>query len=99
MAPTPPEPEVFIGCPKTVDGFVRTLELWRQISYLSEPDSQSQDYHFNIETKKDSTTPSQSESNPPRTRSIGILQPPGAQSVFFVAHRRTPVTGANLLCL
>ncbi|KAJ7764218.1 hypothetical protein B0H16DRAFT_1454760 [Mycena metata] len=45
FTPTLQGPEVFIGCPAPIEGFVRTPALWRQIRYLSESDSQTQDYH------------------------------------------------------
>ncbi|KAJ7702805.1 hypothetical protein B0H17DRAFT_1127741 [Mycena rosella] len=48
LLPTSPEGSAeFIGCPAAVPGFIRTLALWRQIWYLSKPDSQSQAYHVN----------------------------------------------------
>ncbi|KAJ7184880.1 hypothetical protein C8R46DRAFT_1186162 [Mycena filopes] len=79
LMPAPQLPAQFIGCPAPVDGYIRTPALWRQIGYLSKPDSQFQDYHFNIE--------------PDRTRSIRILAPPGAQIIFLVARRRAMASG------
>ncbi|KAJ6549333.1 hypothetical protein DFH09DRAFT_620491 [Mycena vulgaris] len=35
VAVDPEKPDDFIGCPKAVQGFVRTPALWRQIWYLS----------------------------------------------------------------
>ncbi|KAJ7756568.1 hypothetical protein B0H16DRAFT_1885861 [Mycena metata] len=83
--PTLQGPEVFIGCPAPIEGFVRTPALWRQIRYLSEPDSQTQDYHFDMSATTESRTTSQSTSTPPRTRSIRIMHPPGAQSLHSAA--------------
>jgi hypothetical protein len=38
----PPE---FIGSPAPIAGFVRSPALWRQIEFLSKPDSHTRDYH------------------------------------------------------
>ncbi|KAJ7669858.1 hypothetical protein DFH06DRAFT_157224 [Mycena polygramma] len=79
LAPTPEALE-FIGCPTPKDGYRRTPALWRQISKLSKADSQTQDYHFNMPS-------------PGATRSVCILDPPGAQIVFLVARRRAMASG------
>ncbi|KAJ7458571.1 hypothetical protein FB451DRAFT_1273482 [Mycena latifolia] len=79
LAPIPDGPDEFIGCPAAVPGFIRTPALWRQIWYLSKPDSQRQDYHFDTGYEK--------------TRSVRIVYPPGAQMVFLVARRRAMASG------
>ncbi|KAJ7764220.1 hypothetical protein B0H16DRAFT_1718159 [Mycena metata] len=80
LVPTPDPPSYFIGCPDPAGGFIRTSALWRQIGYLSKPDSQVQDYHFNLA--------------PDHTRSCRILYPPGAQIIFLVARRRAMADGS-----
>ncbi|KAJ7264655.1 hypothetical protein C8J57DRAFT_1718540 [Mycena rebaudengoi] len=71
----PPE---FIGCPAPIAGFVRSPALWRQIEFLSKPDSHTRDYHF--------------DTGPNRTRSIRI-QDPGLRISFLVARRRAMASG------
>ncbi|KAF7358848.1 MSS51-like protein, mitochondrial [Mycena sanguinolenta] len=78
LAPAPPDE--FIGCPAAVPDFIRTPALWRQISYLSEPDSQFTDYHF--------------DAQPGHTDSIMISYPPGARLIFLVARRRAMASGS-----
>ncbi|KAJ6566519.1 hypothetical protein B0H19DRAFT_1257727 [Mycena capillaripes] len=79
VTPTPEAVAEFIGCPTTVDGFIRTPALWRQIECLSQADSQTQDYHFELGVR--------------HTRSVRIIHPPGAQMVFLVARRRAMASG------
>ncbi|KAJ7184943.1 hypothetical protein C8R46DRAFT_1186200 [Mycena filopes] len=79
LMPEPEPPAQFIGCPAPVEGYIRTPALWRQIGYLSKPDSQNQDYHFNIA--------------PDRTRSVFILAQPGVELEFLVARRRAMASG------
>ncbi|KAJ7610546.1 hypothetical protein DFH06DRAFT_1246058 [Mycena polygramma] len=79
LTPTIPRPAEFIGCPPRVDGYLRTPALWRQIGYLSKPDSQTQDYHINLERD--------------RTRSVRIISLPGTQLIFLVARRRAMASG------
>ncbi|KAJ6546081.1 hypothetical protein DFH09DRAFT_1367513 [Mycena vulgaris] len=50
------------------------------IGYLSEPDSQSQDYHF--------------DTTYGHTTSIQITHPPGARPIFIVARRRAMASGS-----
>ncbi|KAJ6492071.1 hypothetical protein C8R45DRAFT_191394 [Mycena sanguinolenta] len=76
----PAAPDEFIGCPAAVSGFIRTPALWRQIWYLSKPDSQLSDYHF--------------DAQPGHTDSIMIEYPPGARLVFLVARRRAMASGS-----
>ncbi|KAJ6492064.1 hypothetical protein C8R45DRAFT_1212913 [Mycena sanguinolenta] len=76
----PVAPDEFIGCPAAVPGFIRTPALWRQISYLSEPDSQFTDYHF--------------DAQPGHTDAIMISYPPGARLVFLVAQRTAMASGS-----
>ncbi|KAJ7339908.1 hypothetical protein DFH08DRAFT_1013441 [Mycena albidolilacea] len=45
IAPAPAVRDEFIGCPSAFSGYIRTPALWRQIFYLSKPDSQHSDYH------------------------------------------------------
>jgi hypothetical protein len=45
IAPAPAARDEFIGCPAAFPGYIRTPALWRQIFYLSKPDSQHSDYH------------------------------------------------------
>ncbi|KAJ7183489.1 hypothetical protein C8R46DRAFT_1209649 [Mycena filopes] len=66
LAPAPRGPDEFIGCPITAPGFIRTPALWRQISYLSESDSQLSDYHF--------------DAQPGHTDSLIVEHPPGESS-------------------
>ncbi|KAJ7923100.1 hypothetical protein B0H13DRAFT_1865200 [Mycena leptocephala] len=42
LAPKPKGPKLFIGCPDSEPGFVRSPALWRQIQYLGGDDSQTQ---------------------------------------------------------
>ncbi|KAJ7264543.1 hypothetical protein B0H12DRAFT_1230731 [Mycena haematopus] len=76
----PAAPDEFIGCPVAIPSFVRTPALWRQIWYLSKPDSQYSDYHF--------------DSQPGRTDSLAIQYPPGARLIFLVARRRAMASGS-----
>ncbi|KAF8147926.1 hypothetical protein K438DRAFT_2027596 [Mycena galopus ATCC 62051] len=76
----PKAPDEFIGCPVAAPGFIRTPALWRQIWYLSKPDSQSSDYHF--------------DTKPGHTSSIAIRYPPGARLIFLVARRRAMASGS-----
>ncbi|KAF7332857.1 hypothetical protein MVEN_02390700 [Mycena venus] len=78
-APDSERTNEFIGCPAPVKGYFRTPALWRQIEYLSKPDSQLQDYHFDV--------------GPDRTRSIAVVHPPGSQLLFLVARRRAMASG------
>ncbi|KAJ7676782.1 hypothetical protein DFH06DRAFT_1428576 [Mycena polygramma] len=87
LAPTPDGPDEFIGCPASVDGYVRTPALWRQIWYLSKPDSQRSFYHL-------AKTPLQFDTTPKHTRSIVVKHPPGASDVFLVARRRAMASGS-----
>ncbi|KAJ7115457.1 hypothetical protein C8R44DRAFT_928527 [Mycena epipterygia] len=80
LSPTPEGPAEFIGCPVAVPGFIRTPALWRQIWYLSKPDSQTQDYHF--------------DTTYGHTTSLQISHPPGARFVFLVARRRAMTSGS-----
>ncbi|KAJ7676577.1 hypothetical protein DFH06DRAFT_1168555 [Mycena polygramma] len=80
FAPTPEGPDEFIGCPTAADGYTRTPALWRQIWYLSKPDSQRSFYHF--------------DTTPKHTRSIIVKNPPGAREVFLVARRRAMASGS-----
>ncbi|KAJ7784773.1 hypothetical protein B0H16DRAFT_1877151 [Mycena metata] len=82
VAPTAEAPPEFIGCPAAVPGFVRTPALWRQIGYLSEPDSQKSYYHF------DSGPGSLS------TDATIVFYPPGANMTFLVARRRAMASGS-----
>ncbi|KAJ6536157.1 hypothetical protein B0H19DRAFT_1270954 [Mycena capillaripes] len=79
LMPAPEHALEFIGCPAPVEGYLRTPALWRQIGYLGKPDSQLQDYHFEI--------------GPERTRSLRVIHPPGAQIIFLVARRRAMASG------
>ncbi|KAJ7249851.1 hypothetical protein C8J57DRAFT_1521465 [Mycena rebaudengoi] len=79
LAPTPEGPAEFIGCPAPADGYIRTPALWRQIWYLSKPDSQRSFYHF--------------DTTPKHTRSVIVKHPP-AQDVFLVARRRAMASGS-----
>jgi hypothetical protein len=45
LTPVVEGPSEFIGCPAVVLDFIRSPALRRQIWRLSEPDSQTQDYH------------------------------------------------------
>ncbi|KAJ6492128.1 hypothetical protein C8R45DRAFT_1073480 [Mycena sanguinolenta] len=76
----PVAPDGFIGCPVAIAGFIRTPALWRQIWYLSKPDSQYSDYHF--------------DAKPGNTTSLIISHPPGARLVFLVARRRAMASGS-----
>ncbi|KAJ6492028.1 hypothetical protein C8R45DRAFT_190981 [Mycena sanguinolenta] len=81
--PVPLEPaatDEFIGCPVVVSGFIRTPALWRQIWYLSKPDSQFTDYHF--------------DAQPGHSDSVVIGYPPGARLIFLVARRRAMASGS-----
>ncbi|KAJ7473150.1 hypothetical protein B0H11DRAFT_2236688 [Mycena galericulata] len=80
LAPAPEDPEEFIGCPGAAEGYIRTPALWRQIWYLSKPDSQHTFYHF--------------DTTPGHTRSIAVRSPPGAPQVFLVARRRAMSSGS-----
>ncbi|KAJ7744068.1 hypothetical protein DFH07DRAFT_777222 [Mycena maculata] len=82
LAPTPQGPAEFIGCPAVVDGFIRTPALWRQIFYLSKPDSQISDYHF--------------DTTPGHTTSIFSRYPcnESFRAVFLVARRRAMASGS-----
>ncbi|KAJ7184899.1 hypothetical protein C8R46DRAFT_1300496 [Mycena filopes] len=80
VAPIPQAPDEFIGCPAVVPGFVRTPALWRQIWYLSKPDSQRSYYHF--------------DKSPGHTKSIIVAYPPGAEITFLVARRRAMASGS-----
>ncbi|KAF7360667.1 hypothetical protein MVEN_00798400 [Mycena venus] len=80
LAPTPEGPDEFIGCSAPADGYIWTPALWRQIWYLSKPDSQRSFYHF--------------DTTPKHTRSVIIEYPPGARDVFLVARRRAMATGS-----
>ncbi|KAJ7617032.1 hypothetical protein FB45DRAFT_1104122 [Roridomyces roridus] len=90
LAPAPDAPSEFIGCPPVADGYIRSPALWRQIWYLSKPDSQRSFYHF--------------DTTPGYTTSILINFPPGgiirvsacilvADIEFLVARRRAMATG------
>ncbi|KAJ7605203.1 hypothetical protein FB45DRAFT_1042651 [Roridomyces roridus] len=79
LAPAPDAPAEFIGCPPVADGYIRSPALWRQIWYLSKPDSQRSFYHF--------------DTTPGHTISILINFPPGADIEFLVARRRAMATG------
>ncbi|KAJ7494900.1 hypothetical protein FB451DRAFT_1212823 [Mycena latifolia] len=79
LAPPVERPTVFIGCPLPVPGFIRTPALWRQIWYLSKPDSQTQEYHFNLGRT--------------HTRSIAVINP-YARLLFLVARRRAMASGS-----
>ncbi|KAJ7431936.1 hypothetical protein B0H11DRAFT_2128180 [Mycena galericulata] len=81
LMPTPERLVEFIGCPAPINGYIRTPSLWRQIKSLSKPDSQFQDYHFDINRSNN------------HTRSIRIIHPPGAQIIFLVARRRAMASG------
>ncbi|KAJ7653941.1 hypothetical protein DFH06DRAFT_1330035 [Mycena polygramma] len=78
VTPKPEAPPQFIGCPAPKEGYVRSPALWRQIMYLSKPDSYGRDYHF--------------DTTPGCTRSIRI-QEPGMRVVFLVARRRAFASG------
>ncbi|KAJ7496284.1 hypothetical protein B0H11DRAFT_2000425 [Mycena galericulata] len=73
--------EYFIGCPTVAPGFNRTPALWRQIRWLSNPDSQTRDYHF------------MPNLDPTHTRSIRIFCP-RARLLFLVARRRAMASGS-----
>ncbi|KAJ6474486.1 hypothetical protein C8R47DRAFT_1221201 [Mycena vitilis] len=78
VTPKPETPPQFIGCPAPQAGYVRSPALWRQIMYLSEPDSYGMDYCFDLA--------------PSCTRSIRI-QESGMRIVFLVARRRAFASG------
>ncbi|KAJ7844065.1 hypothetical protein B0H13DRAFT_2364465 [Mycena leptocephala] len=80
LTPSPEDPAEFIGCPVPANGYIRTPALWRQIWYLSKPDSQQAFYHF--------------DTTPKHTRSIIIKHPPGAGVTFLVARRRAMASGS-----
>ncbi|KAJ7642117.1 hypothetical protein FB45DRAFT_901823 [Roridomyces roridus] len=73
-------PADFIGCPPVSAGYTRTPALWRQIEYLSKPDSQERLYHF--------------DTGPDTTRSIVLPFPAGAHEFFLVARRRAMASGS-----
>ncbi|KAJ7203912.1 hypothetical protein C8J57DRAFT_1735195 [Mycena rebaudengoi] len=78
LTPPPAPRKDFIGCPAPEPGFLRSQALWRQIGWLSKPDSYTRDYHFDMASG--------------RTRSIRILHPT-ARSTFLVARRRAMASG------
>ncbi|KAJ7799521.1 hypothetical protein B0H13DRAFT_2390985 [Mycena leptocephala] len=79
LTPSPEDPAEFIGCPALANGYIRTPALWRQIWYLSKPDSQQAFYHF--------------DTTPKHTRSIIIKHPPGGVT-FLVGRRRAMASGS-----
>ncbi|KAJ7713985.1 hypothetical protein B0H16DRAFT_1619628 [Mycena metata] len=78
VTPSPRTLSLFIGCPTPDANFVRSPALWRQIRYLSKPDSCSGDYHF--------------DTAPGCTRSIRIPDPL-LRPMFLVARRRAMTSG------
>ncbi|KAJ7876763.1 hypothetical protein B0H14DRAFT_3436511 [Mycena olivaceomarginata] len=82
FVPDVEELKSFIGCPAVAPGFRRSPALWRQISWLSEPDSQTRDYHImrNIEDTGQST-------------SFRIFCP-RARLIFLIASRRAMASGS-----
>ncbi|KAF7343171.1 MYND domain protein [Mycena venus] len=80
LSPAAETPDEFIGCPAVAPGFVRSPALWRQISYLSKRDSQTQVYHLQLTT------------TPKRSTSVSLSGE--AQLVFLVARRRAMASGS-----
>ncbi|KAF7325536.1 SET domain-containing protein [Mycena kentingensis (nom. inval.)] len=82
VAPTPQEPNAFIGCPPADPGFVRSPALWNQIEYLSKDDSQRSDYHY--------------DTKPGYTASFSLDGGPKEYRIsFLVARSRAMRTGSR----
>ncbi|KAF8148355.1 hypothetical protein K438DRAFT_1989264 [Mycena galopus ATCC 62051] len=79
LSPAAEGPDKFIGCPAAAPGLVRSPALWRQISYLSNRDSQTQVYHL--------------ETTPKHSTSLS-LSGKEDQLVFLVARRRAMAFGS-----
>ncbi|KAJ6586021.1 hypothetical protein B0H19DRAFT_1060192 [Mycena capillaripes] len=82
LAPKSKGPKVFIGCPDSEPGFVRSPALWRQIKFLGEDDSQTQVYHAS------------GEKNYKHTLSLDLGYLSDRQRIFLVARRRAMASGS-----
>ncbi|KAJ7779720.1 hypothetical protein B0H16DRAFT_1878403 [Mycena metata] len=79
LSPVAESPDEFIGCPAVAPGFIRSPALWRQIWYLSKPDSQTQVYHL--------------ETTPKRSSSVSLAGYQDLL-LFLVARRRAMASGS-----